>query len=78
MKRIYAALFSVGLAFSVSAEVQDMIYTYANDDLGYWGKGKTETIDVAMRINNPGLAGKKITSVKTLINATEGISNVSI
>ncbi|MDE6669955.1 MAG: hypothetical protein K2K26_09800 [Muribaculaceae bacterium] len=55
-----------------------MIYTYANDDLGYWGKGKTETIDVAMRINNPGLAGKKITSVKTLINATEGIINVSI
>lgn len=78
MKRIYAALFGVGLAFSASAEVQDMIYTYANDDLGYWGKGKTETIDVAMRINNPGLAGKQITSVTTLLNATEGISDVSI
>ncbi len=78
MKRIYAALFGVGLAFSASAEVQDMIYTYANDNLGYWGKGKTETIDVAMRINNPGLAGKQITSVTALLNATEGLSNVSV
>ncbi|MDE6843879.1 MAG: hypothetical protein K2J24_10185, partial [Muribaculaceae bacterium] len=78
MKKFYAALFSMGLAFSVSAEVQEITYTYANDDLAYWGKGKTETIDVAMRINNPGLAGKKITSVMALLNTAEGFSDVSM
>lgn len=60
-------------------EVQEELgFTYAQGELFNYGKGKKETIDVAMGINDPGLAGKKITALKAYISTAEGISGISL
>lgn len=53
-------------------------YTYANNDYGCWGKELVENYDVAMRIVDPALTGKKIISISAAIYADEGISNTSL
>lgn len=78
MKKICIVLLSIAMALCANAQMSELIYTYANDDLEAWGKGKAETIDVAMRIDRPALSGKKITAVTALINTVEDISDVSI
>lgn len=53
-------------------------YTYAQGNPGGYGKGKKETIDVAMCIDDPGTAGMKLTGFKAYISGTEGISGTSL
>lgn len=64
--------------FSAMAAESSVTYTYAGDEFGFWGKGKSEIYDVAIRISDPTLVGKKITSVRALINAYEGIESTSV
>lgn len=60
------------------AEIASTVYSYAGNGIGYWGKGKTETYDVAICLNDPSLAGMKITGLSALINTSEGLSDVSM
>lgn len=68
----------LGLAIVTEATAGSIKYTYAGNDYGEWGTKKKETYDVAIRIDNPALIGKKITAVNASIFAIEGISNTSI
>lgn len=53
-------------------------FTYAGKDYFSWGTGKKENYDVAMRIDNPELVGKKITKISASLYATEGISGTTM
>ena len=66
------------LALGTISEAAVTEFSYANGELSGYGKSKKEVVDVAMCINDPSLAGMKVTSVKAYINTTEGISNTSI
>jgi len=67
------------MALSAMADESQVVFTYANDEAVYcWGKSKAEIYDVAMRINDPVLAGKKIVSIRAVLNASEGIDASSV
>lgn len=53
-------------------------FTYAGDEYGVWGKNKSQIYDVAMRIDDPALIGKKITSIRAVLNAYDGIESTSL
>ncbi|MDE5839565.1 MAG: hypothetical protein K2H49_01460 [Muribaculaceae bacterium] len=65
-------------ALSAVAEGETSAFSYAGDELSYWGKGKSEIYDVAIRIEDPALVGKKITGIRALVNAYEGIESTSV
>lgn len=77
-KKIFASCLLGAVAFSAAAIEGSVTYTYAGDDIGYWGKAKSEIYDVAIRISDPALAGKKITAIRAVLNAYEGIESTSI
>lgn len=79
MKRnlLSLALLSI-MATGITAEASEVSFTYADGALAGWGKGKKETIDVAMCINEPSLAGMKLTGFKAYINTSEGIIDPSL
>ncbi len=77
LKQLTACVVGTMGLCSMAAE-STVVYTYAGDEAGYWGKGKAETYDVAIRISDPALAGKKIVGIRALLNATEGIENTSL
>lgn len=78
MKKLLAACLVCSAAFSAAAAESSVVYTYANDNYAYWGKGKAEIYDIAIRIDDPALAGKKITNIRAVLNASEGIENTSL
>lgn len=53
-------------------------YTYNDSEYGCWGKEKVESYDVAMRIDDPALIGKKVMSIVASLYAVENISDLSI
>ena len=65
----------LGLAIVTEATAGSIKYTYAGNDYGEWGTKKKETYDVAIRIDNPALIGKKITAVNASIFAIEGMKD---
>lgn len=78
MKKLISS-FLLGVAvLSAGAVESSVTFTYAGDEYGYWGKGKSEIYDVAMRINDPALAGKKITAIRAVLNADEGVEATSV
>ena len=76
-KLILSSLLAVA-ALSASAAEASITYTYAGNDLLSWGRFKAETYDVAIRLNDPALVGKKITSLRAVLNASEGIESTSL
>lgn len=78
LKKLFSSCILGAAVFSVAAAESTVTYTYAGDECGYWGKGKSEIYDVAIRISDPSLVGKKITSVRALINAYEGVESTSL
>lgn len=76
-KNVLTAI-AVGLAVVAEATAGSITYTYANNEFGNWGTGKKETYDVAIRIDNPVLAGKKITAINASVYAIDGISKTSV
>lgn len=78
MKKTLLSFLFIGAAASMMAENATLDFTYAQDQLFNWGKGKKEAIDVAICINNPSLAGKKLTGFKAYISTAEGIDNTSL
>ncbi|MDE7349846.1 MAG: thioredoxin family protein [Muribaculaceae bacterium] len=63
---------------AMAAEERSVTFTYANEDLSAWGKAKSEIYDIAIRIEDPALVGKKITGIRALINAYEGLESTSL
>lgn len=78
LKKLLSSCILGAAVFSVAAAESAMTYTYAGDEFGIWGKGKSEIYDVAIRICDPALVGKKITSIRAAINANEGIEATSV
>ncbi|MCH5242102.1 MAG: hypothetical protein J1F67_06730 [Muribaculaceae bacterium] len=78
LKKLLSIICIAGSACAGFAEVQNLDFTYAEGDFGLYGKGKKETIDVAMCINNPSFAGMKLTSLKAYISTLDGITNPSL
>lgn len=76
-KLISSCLLGVAV-FTAAAAESSVTYTYATDRYGYWGKAKSEIYDIAIRISDPALAGKKITAIRALINTDEGIESTSL
>ena len=77
MNKILPVALTALFAVSSYAETSTVVYTFANDEIAYWGKGKKETIDVAMALSDPALKGKKIVSISALLNTDKG-SDVSM
>lgn len=77
-KKIYSFFLMSMVALGVMAENATLDFTYAQGRLTQYGKGKKEDVDVAICINDPALAGKKITGIRAYINPSEGISNSSV
>ena len=78
MKKLLSSCLLGAAVFSAAAAESTVTFTYAGDEVGAWGKGKSEIYDVAIRISDPALVGKKITSVRALVNAYEGIESTSV
>lgn len=66
------------VAIGAAAAENEITFTYAGDGYGAWGKGKSEIYDVAIRIDDPALVGKKITGIRALLNAYEDIESTSL
>lgn len=77
-KKLFTMIVAAMAATSVFAETATIDYTYANGTLFQYGKEKRETVDVAMCIDDPELAGMKITGFKAYISTTEGILTPSL
>ncbi|MDE6379649.1 MAG: hypothetical protein K2L11_04185, partial [Muribaculaceae bacterium] len=77
-RKLFASCLLGAAAFSAAAVESTVTYTYAGDEAGFWGKGKSEIYDVAIRISDPALAGKKITAIRAVVNAYEGIESTSV
>lgn len=78
LKKLVAACLLGSAVLSAMAAESAITFTYANDDYGFWGKGKSEIYDVAIRIQDPALAGKKVTAIRAVLNAYEDINSTSL
>ncbi|MDE6560549.1 MAG: hypothetical protein K2K75_04125 [Muribaculaceae bacterium] len=78
LKKLIASCFIATAAFSAVADDGTFVFSYAGDDYGYWGKGKAEIYDAAIRIQDPSLVGKKIIALRAVLNAYEDIEDTSI
>ncbi|MDE7159578.1 MAG: hypothetical protein K2O24_01845 [Muribaculaceae bacterium] len=76
MKNILISSIAVA-AVSASAATVDFSYAPAGAPLVGYGFGKVESYDVAIRINDPGLAGTKIAGLKVPITTDEAITDIS-
>lgn len=77
-KNHIAIMLACGVIFSAAAQSNTVEFTYANTDLASFGKGKVETYDVAMCIQDPALVGMQITGFRAYINTVDGVSNTSM
>ena len=71
-------MLAAAVAPAAQAQQSSVTFTYANDDLVSWGKAKSEIYDVAIRIDDPALVGKRITGIRALVNASEGFECTSL
>lgn len=75
---LFASLICASSVFGASAEYMNEEFTYSGDTYIAWGKQKNEVYDIAMALNNPAFAGKKITSVSALIATVNGVEDISL
>lgn len=75
---LFASFISASSVFGASAEYMNEEFTYSGDTYIAWGKQKNEVYDIAMALNNPAFAGKKITSVSALIATASGVEDISL
>lgn len=82
MEMLNRLVLSVMLAsagcLGLHSETANFGYTYADGELMAYGTSRAETLDVAICVDNPALAGFKVTSVKAYVNTREGISATSL
>ena len=78
MKQFLLTAMIAATTLGAFAETAFLDFTYADGRLMTYGKGKREIVDVAMCINDPGLAGMKLKSFQAYVNVTENISETSV
>ncbi len=78
LKKLFTSCLLGSAVVSAMAAEGTITYSYAGEDYGFWGKGKSEIYDAAIRIDDPALVGKKITGIRAVLNAYEGIESTSI
>lgn len=78
IKKLFASCLLGSAMLSAVAAESAITFTYAGDEYGIWGKGKSEIYDAAIRIDDPALVGKKITAIRAVLNAYEGIESTSL
>lgn len=78
LKNFFASCILGSAMLSSMAAENAITYSYADVDYSIWGKGKSEIYDVAIRIDDPRLVGKKITAVRAVLNAYEDIESTSL
>ncbi len=78
LKKLFATCFLSSAMLSGVAAESAITFSYADDDYTAWGKGKAEIYDAAIRIDDPALIGKKITAIRAVLNAYEGIESTSL
>lgn len=78
LKKLFASCLLGSAMLSAVAAQSAITFTYASEDYGIWGKGKSEIYDAAIRIDDPALVGKKITAIRAVLNAYEGIESTSL
>lgn len=78
LKKLFASCLLGSAMLSAMATESAITFTYAGEDYGIWGKGKSEIYDAAIRIDDPALVGKKITAIRAVLNAYEGIESTSL
>lgn len=78
MKKLFALFIATFAYFNMVAESAVIDYTYAHGELGAYGKGKKEVVDVAMCLNDSTLAGMRLHGFKAYITTTDGIGNTSM
>lgn len=78
LKKLVASCFLAMAVLSAMADESTFVFSYAGDDYGYWGKGKSEIYDAAIRIQDPSLVGKKIVALRAVLNAYEDIEDTSL
>ena len=66
------------MAMGAMAETGTLEFTYADGELFSFGNSRKETVNVAIRLADPNLEGKKVTAIRAYINTSEGIANTSI
>ncbi len=79
LKNLLLSCFLIPTALSATAAADSSVtFTYAGSEFTSWGKAKSEIYDIAIRIDDPALVGKKITGIRALINAYEGVESTSL
>ena len=78
MKKLFSALLLSLVVYNMNAATGEIEYSYADENVFAFGKGKSETIDVAMCIDDPSLKGMRVKAVKAYVNTVEGISEASL
>lgn len=68
MKKITASIVALAAAAAVNASVVDFTYNRAGDVASRYGYDKKEVVNVAIRINEPGLVGSKVTSMSVPVS----------
>ena len=78
MKKLILSCLVGAAALSAAAAETTVSYTYACDEFRTWGRFKSELYDVAIHLTDPSLVGKKITAIRGVLNAVDGIESTSI
>ena len=77
MKFITACQFLLATALSAAAQ-GELVFNYAGQDVRQWGTAKFENYDVAVRLADPSLAGRKITAVEIPGIPEAGVADCSV
>lgn len=81
LKKILSLITVAAVAFEAGAATGTMDYTYADGELFAYCPGTTprvQTVNVAIRLDDPILAGTKITGIRAYVHPTSGISGTSL
>lgn len=72
-----SAIMAFGV-FGMNAAEVDFSYTYGSQDFEEIGTGKTETYDIAIRLNDASLVGSKIKSFNVPFIVSDNVSAISV
>ena len=75
MKKFTSSIIALAAVMAANASVMDFTYNHNNDPALAYGYNKKEVLNIAIRINEPGLVGSKVTSLSVPVT-TDLTSNI--
>ena len=80
MKKILlSSLLMSSITLGSFAETAVLDFSYGSDgELVAFGKGKKETVDVAICINDPSFKGMRVKGITAYVNSSNGLSETSL